>query len=157
MVKIFLRCYEWIMSQSFYERYYPKSLINSESEGETKEADGGTVNGRPRSSPVHSEEEADAFMYAPDKDYKLKEDHFSGRALGDKYSGTDPQMGPMYDADDVGTSSGETKSEDTSSGETKSEDTSTEAPKKDKKSIWQQMRESVVGKPKKPVPPPFKA
>jgi hypothetical protein len=63
----------------------------------------------------------------------------------------------MYDVDLGEPSSGETKSEETSSGETKSEDTSTEAPKKDKKSIWQQVKESVVGKPKKPVPPPFKA
>ena len=133
------------MSQSFEEQQYSKSLINSESEGETKEADGGTVNGRPRSSPVHSEEEADAFMYAPDKSYELKEDHFPDHG------------GFLYDLDIGGTSSGETKSKDTSTGETKSEDTSTEAPKKDKKSMWQQVQESVVGKPKKPVPPPFKA
>ena len=135
------------MSQSFEEQQYSKSLINNESEGETKEADGGTVNGRPRTSSFHSEEKADAFMYAPDKGYDLKEDHFSGRGLGDEYSGTHPKYGPMYDVD-LG---------ETSSGETKSEDTSTEAPKKDKKSIWQQVQESFVGKPKKPVPPPFKA
>ena len=135
------------MSQSFEEQQYSKSLINSESEGETKEADGGTVNGRPRSSPFHSEEEARASIYPPDKGYELKEDHFSGRGLGDEYSGTHPKYGPMYDVD-LG---------ETSSGETKSEDTSTEAPKKDKKSMWQQVQESVVGKPKKPAPPPFKA
>jgi hypothetical protein len=153
------------MSQPYEEKQDSKSLRNTDSEGETKEADGGTVNGRPRTSSfrseleagLHSEEKEGAFWEAPDEDLELKEDHFSGRGLGDEYSGTHPKYGPMYDVDLGEPSSGETKSEETSSGETKSEDTSTEAPKKDKKSIWQQVKESVVGKPKKPVPPPFKA